>query len=130
MIKQLAIAVSSFQKNGKIHGDIKPANIFIKNGNQYILGDLDSSVDFKTDEDGKTITVNKFIASTLPYSAPELLNIDGQMKCTYRLDNWSLGVTLYQAIEQEWPFGDYQNIKKEKKKVISKIVEGKVEEEV
>ena len=67
------------------------------------------------------MSIGNFIASTLAYTAPELLNIENQMKCTYKIDNWSLGVTLYEAFEQEWPFGDYEEIKQDREKVKEKI---------
>ena len=121
IIKQLAEVVSNFQTLRKIHGDIKPANIFIKNQTLFILGDLESSVEFQRDEYGATLSVNQFIASTLPYTAPELLNIENQMRCTYKIDNWSLGVTLFEAFEQEWPFGDYEEIKQDYDKIKEKI---------
>ena len=57
------------------------------------------------------MSVGSFIASTLPYTAPELLSNENQMRRTSKLDNWSLGVTLYEAFEQDWPFGDYEEVK-------------------
>ena len=100
-----------FHGVNKIHGDIKPANIFIKNGNQYILGDLDSSVDLEKNDDFDTISTNALIAGTLPFSAPELVDELAKTRRTYRLDIWSLGVTFFQAFEKRWPFWDYDKIR-------------------
>ena len=82
----------------QVHCDIKPENIFIKNENQFIIGDLGSSINMKGVKGVTNNVTIKNIMGTEPYCSPEVIR-GTYNECTKELDNWALGITLYQAFE-------------------------------
>lgn len=79
-----------------VHRDIKPENIFLSNNKEnLLLGDFGISKLF----DPK-ILISTFVGTPL-YMAPEvLLGKD----YTNKIDNWSLGCTLYEIYYSKHPF--------------------------
>ncbi len=116
-ICQLIAIVADLHKIGILHLDLKPSNIYVKNGNIY-LGDLE----FCSQEMEQTP-----FKGTLTYMAPECfpyieeLAEDNQMKSaksswipTQKIDIWALGCTLHQMIYSKHPFTKqaYEDISK------------------
>lgn len=91
-VKKLAIeignGISVAHKNGIIHRDIKPDNLFISRENVYKLGDFNVS---KQSDMGNTV------AGTDEYMAPEIYRKAGNhdMAYTKQADIYSFGITLY-----------------------------------
>lgn len=101
---------------GCIHRDIKPSNILI-DGNQGLIKISDfgcsifipKSLPFKDDSLGQCYQaeLNK-IVGTPAFIAPELCHFEDSQTCNvkngFKLDIWSLGVTLYGLLYNELPF--------------------------
>lgn len=92
---------------------------------EYILGDLGSCVEMKG-VNGVTYTITNF-AGTEPFCSPEVIKRTWR-DCNKRLDNWSLGVTLYMAFELKWPFGDLKEIRKDFEKTLNAICHFEIEQ--
>ncbi|GAB3652418.1 hypothetical protein GCM10027589_09910 [Actinocorallia lasiicapitis] len=95
-----------------VHRDIKPANILIEDGRVVVT---DFGIAAVAGE--ATLTPHGAIIGTLAYMAPE--QISGE-KATKESDMWSLGATLYSAVEGRPPF-EAETIPK----LIVKIADGK-----
>lgn len=82
-------ALEDCQKEGIIHRDIKPGNIFF-DGQHYLLGDFGIS---KIIEDGNLAQTCK---GTPQYAAPEQFNgLISKNGYDHRVDIYSLGLTMY-----------------------------------
>jgi eukaryotic-like serine/threonine-protein kinase len=79
-----------------VHGDIKPSNVFLNAAGAAFLGDF-GVADFLPE--GRR-------GHTLEYAAPELLAGDARSATT---DVWAAGVTVYEMLTGELPFGSRAN---------------------
>ncbi|MDI2126824.1 serine/threonine-protein kinase [Yinghuangia seranimata] len=89
---RLLSALDAAHAAGVLHRDVKPANVLLARNGRVVLTDFGvASV-----EDSATLTQLGALVGSPEYLAPE--QIDGQMPGP-RSDLWSLGVTLYEAVE-------------------------------
>ena len=91
----LANALSRAHKAGIIHGDVKPANIFVTEDGQIKLGDF-GIARFATQVSGTASLIG-----TPAYLSPE--QIKGEMQ-DHRSDIFSVGIVLYQLATGVRPF--------------------------
>jgi len=92
---QACSALSRTSEDSLVHRDIKPANVMLdKNGNLKI-------VDFGLAAAAASLDENSGFAGTPVYAAPEMF---GDKKLTPSVDQYSLAVTLYEALTGHNPF--------------------------
>jgi proto-oncogene serine/threonine-protein kinase mos len=99
---QIAKALRFAHENYLVHLDIKPANVMITSQDQCKLGDFGCCLKI----DKKTGLVNynhrSLLTGTFAYRAPELLK--GEVP-TSKADVYSYGITLWQMVSREHPYG-------------------------
>lgn len=100
--EQIASALCRVHAAGIIHRDIKPGNVLMTEDGMVKLGDFGISRIIAPDS---TLTDNGLVAGTPGYLAPEVAN---GAEPTAASDVFSLGATLFAAIEGESPFGTGQ----------------------
>lgn len=102
----LCHALSDCEKHQIIHRDIKPDNIFIDASGTYQLGDFGLS---RTLELSASLTASLQSRKGTPlYIAPECWDLD--KTASYRSDQYSLGIVLYQLLNHgRTPFCDDMN---------------------
>ncbi|MFF3444539.1 protein kinase [Streptosporangium sp. NPDC002721] len=90
-------ALVSAEAAGIVHRDVKPANILLA-GDRVMLTDfgIAAAVHDTTD-----LTDTGQLLGTIPYLAPEQLD---SARASAACDLWSVGVTLYEAVEGRRPF--------------------------
>lgn len=82
---------------GVLHRDIKPANVLLGQDGRIVLTDFGIAAQRGTE----TLTRTGELIGSLAYLAPERLHGTSAEPAS---DLWSLGVTLYQAVEGHHPF--------------------------
>jgi serine/threonine protein kinase len=82
---------------GVVHRDVKPANVLVADDGHACLTDFGIAT---TTEDS-TLTAQGAVLGSPPYMAPERAHGDPP---TPAVDLWSLGATLYTAVEGRTPF--------------------------
>ena len=100
--KQVASALAAAHAAHIVHRDVKPGNILITEGGTAKITDFGVS----RAAGDITITQTGMMAGTPAYLAPEVAR--GQVP-TPASDVFSLGATLYAAVEGRAPFGDGDN---------------------
>ena len=96
--ESLLQAVHYANQAGVLHRDIKPGNIMTSSDGRVILTDFGIA----TMEGGPSITRTGALIGSPEYMAPERLE---GAEAEHRNDLWSIGVTLFAAVEGYSPFG-------------------------
>jgi serine/threonine protein kinase len=99
---EAAGALAAAHEAGVVHRDIKPANVLVGKDGTVKITDFGIS---RVVEDLTVTTTGRF-AGTPAYLAPEVAKGD---RATYASDVYSLGATLYAAVEGEPPAGNDTN---------------------
>lgn len=99
---QAAAALAAAHAAGVVHRDVKPGNVLLGDDGSVKITDFGIS---RAVED-VTTTATGMIAGTPAYLCPEVAK--GQ-RATYSSDVFSLGSTLYAAVEGTPPFGTAEN---------------------
>ncbi|MDB4794067.1 serine/threonine protein kinase [Pirellulaceae bacterium] len=95
---EIAEIVNDAHRAGILHGDLKPANIMMRESGSPVLIDFGISLDRR--EFDSRLGVR---AGTLNYMAPEVV-LRQAAALSPRCEVWSLGVMLYQLINGGLPF--------------------------
>ncbi|MER7502573.1 serine/threonine-protein kinase [Nonomuraea pusilla] len=96
---QIARALRAVHATGVLHRDVKPGNVLLTEEGNVKLGDFGVS---RSPDSGGTLTGGGVVIGTPAFVAPEVARGQG---CTAASDVFSLGATLYTAIEGESPYG-------------------------
>jgi serine/threonine protein kinase len=99
---QVAAALTAAHTAGIVHRDVKPGNVLL--GPDGVVKVTDFGISRAIDE--VTITSNGMMAGTPAYLAPEIAR---GADADFRSDVYSLGSTIYAAVEGRPPFGQDEN---------------------
>jgi eukaryotic-like serine/threonine-protein kinase len=91
---QIANAVEHAHKQGVIHRDLRPANVFVTEKNVVKVGDFGTSRFLEIAAHGTTVI------GSPPYMAPE--QFEG--RAVFASDLYSLGVSMYQMLTGDLPY--------------------------
>ncbi|MFC9297580.1 serine/threonine-protein kinase [Streptomyces sp. NPDC057011] len=97
LAKALLSALDAAHEQGIVHRDIKPANVMLADDHQILLTDFGIAVN-RTDS---RLTATGLVIGSLPYLSPE--RAQGK-EAGPASDLFSLGTTLYEAVEGVSPF--------------------------
>jgi len=97
MARQLLSALSVAHAAGVMHRDVKPSNVLISNDGRAVLTDFGIA----TFQGDPKLTQTGMVMGSPGFTAPE--RIRGE-DATPASDLWSLGATLYAAVEGHGPF--------------------------
>lgn len=95
----MAAALRAAHAVGVLHRDIKPANVLLGDDGRIVLTDFGIAVEPGT----PSLTRTGELVGSIHYLAPERLR-SGIAEPGPASDLWSLGATLYQAVEGRSPF--------------------------
>ncbi|MDB4977295.1 MAG: serine/threonine protein kinase [Myxococcaceae bacterium] len=106
---ETADALSAVHRTGIVHRDLKPANIFLSQRGRRV--DEVKLLDFGTAKhfDLQTLTMPGQVLGTLAYMPPEQMRDSKHIDA--RVDIYALGVSLYQCLTAQLPFGQESAIK-------------------
>lgn len=90
------------------HRDLKPANVMLDSSNRPVLMDLGSATRARVNPTTRqaALSLQDLAAEncTLPYRAPELVDVKTGVAVDEKTDIWSLGCTLYSIMYSSSPF--------------------------
>ncbi|MFF4950991.1 serine/threonine-protein kinase [Streptomyces chattanoogensis] len=97
--RSMAAALRAAHDAGVLHRDVKPANVLLGHDGRIVLTDFGIAVESGT----SSLTRTGELVGSIQYLAPERLRT-GIAEPGPACDLWSLGATLYQAVEGRHPF--------------------------
>jgi eukaryotic-like serine/threonine-protein kinase len=97
--RHVAAGLAHAHERGIIHGDLKPANILLRNDGEPAL------IDFNLSKDSE-LKQPSWVGGTLPYMSPEQLKLmlGQRFQTSTRSDIFSFGLILFEVIENKLPF--------------------------
>ncbi|KJY24822.1 serine/threonine protein phosphatase, partial [Streptomyces sp. NRRL S-444] len=99
---QLMDALDAAHRAGVLHRDVKPGNVLLERGGRVVLTDFGiATMDASDDAAMAKLTRSGQLVGSLDYLPPE--RAQGREPGPAS-DIWSLGMTLYAAVEGVWPF--------------------------
>ncbi|QRX96360.1 serine/threonine-protein kinase [Streptomyces noursei] len=99
---KLMDALDAAHRVGVLHRDVKPANVLLEHGGRVVLTDFGiASMDASGDEAMAKLTHSGQLVGSLDYLPPERARGTVPSPAS---DIWSLGMTLYAAVEGTSPF--------------------------
>jgi len=101
--RQVAEALQVLHDNGVVHGDVSPGNVLVTDDGDAKLTDFGVAREIWSDA---TVTAGALVAGTPAYLAPEVARGGDRTPAS---DIFSLGATLYAAVEGVSPLGDAEN---------------------
>jgi serine/threonine protein kinase len=101
LFEELADGLAAAHEARVVHRDVKPGNIMVRaRDGRPVLLDFGLAIDVA--DDASRLTATQDLVGTYLYMAPERL--DGGRVDDPRIDVWSLGLSLYEALTLEHPF--------------------------
>ncbi|MFF6983798.1 serine/threonine-protein kinase [Streptomyces sp. NPDC008343] len=97
--RSMAAALRAAHDAGVLHRDVKPANVLLGHDGRIVLTDFGIAVESGT----PSLTKTGELVGSIQYLAPERLR-SGIAEPGPACDLWSLGTTLYEAVEGRPPF--------------------------
>ncbi|MFE7271226.1 serine/threonine-protein kinase [Streptomyces sp. NPDC057623] len=97
--RSMAAALRAAHDAGVLHRDVKPANVLLGHDGRIVLTDFGIAVESGT----SSLTRTGELVGSIQYLAPERLR-SGIAEPGPACDLWSLGTTLYEAVEGRPPF--------------------------
>ena len=97
--RHIAAALAHAHERGIVHGDLKPANILLRNDGEPAL------IDFNLAKDSE-VPAPDWAGGTLPYMSPEQLQmmLGKRFQTSATADVFSLGIILFEVVENRLPF--------------------------
>ncbi|MDP2649836.1 MAG: protein kinase [bacterium] len=108
LIIKICLILKPIWEDNKIHRDIKPNNIMIRNNGKPVVIDFGIAQDL-----AGTVYTTNFIPNSWDFASPEQL-LGQRDLIDYRSDFFSIGVIGYVLYYQHKPFGASQEIVREK----------------
>lgn len=104
IVEQVCRALSRSHREGLVHRDIKPHNIFLmpEAGGQLFAKLLDFGIAKDTGAKATTLTVTGAVVGSVFYISPEQLR--DAPSVDHQADLWALGVVIYQMLTGSVPF--------------------------
>lgn len=100
---QIFHGVKYLHENNVVHRDLKPDNILLSSCDEFPIVKI---TDFGLSKLTRYEESLRTFVGTVAFTAPEILQENGDAHYTNKVDTWSLGVILYLCLTGHYPFDD------------------------